>query len=72
MVRAVLCDVDANLTISDETFEERMGPFDNVVGITGENGLAVRRILAPFVLALVEARQSNFWIRRVLPQWQGF
>jgi hypothetical protein len=30
MVRAVLCDVDANLTISEETFEERMGPFDDV------------------------------------------
>jgi hypothetical protein len=31
MVRAVLLDVDANLTMSDETFEERMGPFDDVL-----------------------------------------
>lgn len=36
MVRAVLCDVDANLTISDEVFEERMGPFDDLTESPGK------------------------------------
>jgi hypothetical protein len=36
MVQAVLSDVDANLTISEETFEERMGPSHELAESPGK------------------------------------